>query len=225
MIMAYPTWLAYFFSALMAVVAVYCVVRIALARPRGKVIEYDVDISHLLMAVAMIGMLVPKWNKISNTVWVVVFFAFLVWFAAKALVEFRSRSHMPAPIVADHVRHNIFHGVMALAMLDMYWIGMPMSASPHGAAMSSMSGAQGNAFLNLLVVVALLGFTIWEIDSAFVSGSATVVLAGAGGETAAVAVGNGHGPTHNHLLQSPKLEAVIFTVMTVTMAFSIILMF
>ena len=221
--MAHPTGLAYLFATLMVVVAVYCVGRIVLARPRGHVIEYDVDISHLLMAVAMIGMLVPRWNKISSTVWVIVFFAFLVWFAAKALIAFRARTDHPAPIVADHVRHNVFHGLMALGMLYMYWLGMPMGAAPaaSGSAMS-MSSTQGNVSLTLLMIVALLGLTIWEIDSSFVGGSAAVAVAGPAGEPVAMA-SNGHG-TYSHPLLAPRLEAVSFTIMCVTMAFSLVLM-
>ncbi len=224
MIMAHPTWLAYFFASLMGLVAVYCVARLAVARPRGHVIEYDVDVSHLLMSLAMIGMLVPRWNKISNTVWVVVFFAFLVWFAAKALVTYRARRGSTVPVVTDQIRHNVFHGLMALAMLDMYWIGMPMSASSatSGAAMSAMSGSHTNVLITLLVVVVLLGLTLWEIDSSFVHGSAAVMVADTGGGLVAVADDRPHGSTH--MLLAPRLEAVSFTIMCVTMAFSLVLM-
>jgi hypothetical protein len=221
MIMASPTWLAYMFAALTAVVAVYCVTRLIVARPRGSVIEYDVDVCHALMAVAMIGMLVPRWNEVSPTVWEVVFLIFLVWFIAKAAMDYRARHGIPGPVVTDHVRHHLFHGLMAFAMLDMYWIGMPLSSAHSGSGMA-MSGAHTNPLVTLLAVVALLGFTLWEVDATFVRGSAAVMVADAGGH-GWLLVRSDVSPAGTHPLLTPRLEAASFTIMCITMAFSLVL--
>ncbi len=225
MILASPTWLAYVFAALMVVVAVFCVARMVIARPLGRLDQYDVDTCHALMAAAMIGMLVPRWNKIPSDIWQVVFAAFLVWFVVCAIRAYRHRGgagDRGAP--REHTPHHILHAFMAFAMLDMYWIGMPVSS--HGASGVAMSGGphtSGNPLLTLLIVVVLLGLTLWEIDSAFLRSSAQGTLAASG--VGALATIDGHAPrARDHVLLTPRLEVASYAAMCITVAFSLVLM-
>ena len=71
--MAHPTWLAYGFAVLMVAVSVYCIGRLAVARRWGRRTHQDVNIAHVLMGSAMVGMLVPRWNLFPDAFWEIVF--------------------------------------------------------------------------------------------------------------------------------------------------------
>ena len=58
--MAGPAWLADSFAALMLLTALYCAARLVLARTRRRPTERDVDLVHVLMGVAMAGLLAPR---------------------------------------------------------------------------------------------------------------------------------------------------------------------
>ena len=158
--MAHPTWLAYGFVVIMVSVSVYCIGRLALAHRLGRRNHYDVNISHVLMGLAMIGMLVPRWNVIPNGLWEVVFGAISAYFLATS-IRFIAR-HGVGGTDDDHVHHlshYLIHMVMGCAMLYMYWLGMPITAS--SSTDMSMSGPPvggGDPILTLLIVVVLLGF-------------------------------------------------------------------
>ena len=70
--MAHPTWLAYGFAVLMVSVSVYCIGRLVWLGA-GRRNHCAVNISHVLMGVAMVGMLVPRWNVLPDGLWEVVF--------------------------------------------------------------------------------------------------------------------------------------------------------
>ena len=58
--MSAPAWLAGSFAVLMVVIAACCAARLAISRLRGKNTEPDADTLHVLMGVAMAGMLEPR---------------------------------------------------------------------------------------------------------------------------------------------------------------------
>ena len=58
--MAAPTWLTAVFAALMLTVAIYCAGRLTAAGRWRRPTELDTDAGHVLMGLAMVGMLVAR---------------------------------------------------------------------------------------------------------------------------------------------------------------------
>jgi Domain of unknown function (DUF5134) len=114
--MSGPGWLAGCFVTLMIAVAVYCASRLAASRLaasrlgasrlagsrlRGKSTDVAADGLHVMMGVAMAGMLEPRLAPVPGTVWCAVFAAAAVWFAWQASPAGRragrARCTHPAP--------------------------------------------------------------------------------------------------------------------------------
>lgn len=216
--MAIPAWLTHTFAAAMAVVLAFCIMRLVVTRRRGSAEGRDVDLSHALMAVAMIGMLVPSWNVIPDAAWRVVFAVFLAWFVVQSVRDYlavrRTKGSSGAP---PRVPHHMLHAVMAFAMLDMYWIGMPVASGGGGTAgmpMGSAAATSANPLLTMLIIIALLGFALWEIDA--VAGAPP---AGHGGAPLTVSAGTGG---NGALVLAPRLKVASYALMCVTMAFTLV---
>ncbi len=83
-----PSWLADGFAGLMLLTAGYCAGRLVAARVQRRPAERDVDLVHVLMGVAMAGMLVPRIGLrpagLRTGIWAVVFAAAAGWFAWRA---------------------------------------------------------------------------------------------------------------------------------------------
>jgi hypothetical protein len=91
--MSGPGWLAGLFAALMLTVAVYCAGRLAAARAWRRPTELDTDGGHVVMGVAMAGMLVSGLRTFPVSLWTGVFAAGAAWFGYHAL---RARRGAPA---------------------------------------------------------------------------------------------------------------------------------
>jgi hypothetical protein len=222
---AHPTWLVYGFAAVMAWVSGFCVVRLALATHLGRQTHYDVNLSHVLMGVAMIGMLVPRWNAIPNGLWEIVFAVVALYFLALS-ARFVA-VHGMRGIDDDHVHHishYLIHAVLACGMLYMYWLGMPittmsgtdmsMSGPPHGA---------GDPGLTLLLIGILVASAIWQLETigefARQPGVAVGAIAGAlGGDPGKATEGCDDRPW-----LAPRLEIGDHIAMCITMAYMLVL--
>lgn len=221
--MAHPTWLAYSFAVLMVSVSVYCIGRLVLARRLGRRNHYAVSISHVLMGIAMIGMLVPRWNKVPNGLWEAVFGIIALYFGARS-VRFVVR-HGVAGTSDDHVHHlshYVIHMIMVCAMLYMYWLGMPIIASS-GSSMS-MSGppqGAGDPSLTLFLIAVLLASAVWQLDS-ISRYSPHLALSGVGSD------GRGSVQTSGDEIEAPwlapRLEIVCHITMCLTMGYMLVLM-
>ena len=113
--MSGPAWLAGGFAALMIMVAVYCAGRLAVSRLRGRDTELDTDGLHVLMGVAMAGMLEPGLSPVPGTAWRAVFAVAAAWFACQAIRAGAAgrRRAVPAPGAAR--RRMRRHGLHAPA--------------------------------------------------------------------------------------------------------------
>ena len=78
--MASPAWLTAIFAAASLAVAVYCAGRLVVARRGHRPTELDTDGAHVIMGVAMAGMLVSGLRTLPSAIWEVVFAAAAVWF-------------------------------------------------------------------------------------------------------------------------------------------------
>jgi len=183
-----PAWILDVFAAIMLVVAAVSAARLVAARPwlRGAVIT-DTDISHLLVGIAMAGMLAPGLTTLPNGAWAVVFGVLTVWFGQRVV-----RDYQASGARALAVGHCAPHLVHSAAMLYMF-LAITAPASSGGPGMAGMSGMSGMSTLSyptlaFVFALILVGYTIWDLDqlsslrhglAAAVAGGAAPALAGA----------------------------------------------
>ena len=162
-----PAWILDIFAAIMLVVAAVSAARLVAARPwqRGAVIT-DTDISHLLMGVAMAGMLASSLATLPNHAWAVVFGVLTVWFGYRVVRDFRASGAR-----ALAVGHCAPHLVHSAAMLYVFLaITAPVASGGAGmAGMAGMGGVSGMSTLSyptlaFLFALILVGYTIWDLD-------------------------------------------------------------
>jgi Domain of unknown function (DUF5134) len=156
-----PAWLAGSLAVLMVVIAVYCACRLAISWWRGKDTERDADALHVLMGVAMAGMLQPRLTPVPGAAWCVVFAAAAAWFAWQAIRPGRrdavgTRCAYPAP-------HAVESAVMVYMLLP---IGSWPAGHGPGMAMPGMSqgATAGNPALTLVLALFMLGYVLWSTD-------------------------------------------------------------
>jgi hypothetical protein len=158
-----PSWILDVVAAITLAVAAVSAARIVAARPwrrDGTVI--DTDVSHLLMGIAMAGVLAPGLATLPDAGWEIVFAMLTAWFAIRFLRDARADG---ARALAG--RHTAPHLVHSAAMLYMFLAiaNNPMSGTPGMAAMAgtTMSTLQYPA-LAFAFALALAGYGIWDLD-------------------------------------------------------------
>ncbi len=187
-----PDWILDIFAAIMLVVAAASAARLVAARPwRPGAIVTDTDISHLLMGVAMAGMLAPSLTALPDDAWVVVFAVLAAWFGYRVV-----RDYQASGARALAVGHCAPHLVHSAAMVYMFAaITAPAASSAGMGGMGEMSGMSTLHVPTLAFVFALIlvGYTIWDLDqlsglrpglAVAVAGAAIPALAGARAGTA-----------------------------------------
>jgi hypothetical protein len=163
----------------MILTAGYCAGRMLAARRWRRPTEFDVDLLHTVMGVAMAGMLVPRLNPLRYGSWEVVFAAAMGWFGGQIIAAYRGRpahaqlwpdGHRPADARSSHwhrASHHAPHLLACGAMLYMYLVAgvhrtgtwpPAMSASGPPASITHSPG------LALPLAVALLSYVIWTTD-------------------------------------------------------------
>src|SRR5271165_3878954 len=78
--MTQPTFLGYGLAVVMVAVSTYCIGRLLAAKRWDRSNDYGVNVSHVLMGLAMAGMLVPQWNPVPDRFWIVAFCLVAAWF-------------------------------------------------------------------------------------------------------------------------------------------------
>jgi hypothetical protein len=161
--MSGPSWLAKTLAAVMIVTAAYCFSRLVTAWGSKRRTDYDVDGVHILMGVAMAGMLVPRLNPFWDSGWEVIFGAALGWFGWQTIRGHRSELAVGQRWAAHHLQHVVACG----AMLYMFLAVAPAKAGNSGPGMA-MGGPAGSATtfptLALVLTLALVGYVIWNAD-------------------------------------------------------------
>jgi hypothetical protein len=158
--MSSPGWLAGCFAVLMIAVAAYCASRLAVSRLRGKDTERTADGLHVLMGIAMAGMLEPRLTPVPGIMWRAVFAAAAAWFAWQASPAGRRASR-------PRCAHPAPHAIESAAMVYML---APLGSWPaaHGPGMA-MPGTTptmtaGNPALTLVLALFMLGYALWAAD-------------------------------------------------------------
>jgi hypothetical protein len=162
---AAPSWLAGAFAAMMIVIAVYCTTRLVASRLWHRPTAIDADGLHLVMGVAMAGMLTPRLSLLPGSAWEGVFGVAAAWFAGQAVQARRGQ-----PVEGWLCHYPVPHLVECGAMLYMLLAAPGTRPAGPGAAMTmpAMSGPSDPAgsFPALALVLALfmLGYIVWTTD-------------------------------------------------------------
>ena len=222
--MAHPTWLAYSFAVLMVSVSLYCIGRLVLASHLGRRNHIGVNISHVLMGAAMVGMLVPRWKVLPDGLWELIFGVLALYFLA--MTGRFVKDHGLRGTDDDHVHHlshNLIHSVMSCAMLYMYWLGMPITAaSGSSMSMSSPPVGAGDPSLTLLLIVVLLASAVWQLDSISQFSPGSLALSSPDGGAVGSIGGSSGGSSQPWL--APRLEIGCHIAMCLTMGYMLVLM-
>ncbi len=157
--MTQPSWLPDTLAAVMIITAGYCVGRLAISHRQHRPTDHQVDAVHVLMGVAMAGMLVPRLRVFWTGGWEIVFGAAAAWFAWHALGGLRSRDG-----AGHRERHHLQHALAGGAMVYMLLAPATRPAASGPAAGRMAAGAAHFPTLALILAVALLGYVVWTAD-------------------------------------------------------------
>jgi hypothetical protein len=162
-----PAWILDILAAVMLGVAAVSAARLGAARPwqhgARRAVLADTDGAHLLMAIAMAGMLVAGLQTLPDGAWAVIFGVMTAWFAYRV-----ARDAQVSRIRALAGGHCAPHLIHSAAMLYMF-LALTAPAA-HGSGMSGMSGAAGTMgtlglpFLAFIFAMLLIGYSIWDLD-------------------------------------------------------------
>lgn len=160
-----PAWIFDLLAAFMVVVAAVSAVRLVAARPwRPGSVIIDTDIAHLLMAIAMAGVLASGLSTLPESVWEVIFGMMIAWFGFRVVLD--ARANGVRALAGGHCAPHLAHSG---AMLYMF-LGMTTAAGgmagragmPAGTASSTlMLSDPALAFAFALV---LIGYGVWDLD-------------------------------------------------------------
>ncbi len=234
-----PGWLSGIFAALMLTVATYCIGRLLAARRWHRPTELDTDGAHIVMGVAMAGMLVPGLRTLPTGAWEGVFAAGAAWFGGQTL-----RARRGAPLSSWRCLHAAPHLVECAAMLYMFLL-LPASVvrasvvrasvvratAADVASMTAAPNAARFSFLALPMALFLLGYVVWLGDRLTVHPTA-LALAGqrlepgppmSGAAPTPIACPDA-GPAPGRRYLAPRCAVLCKIAMGITMGYMLILM-
>jgi Domain of unknown function (DUF5134) len=184
-----PAWILDALAALMLVVAAVSAARIALERPwRRGAFATDTDVAHLLMAIAMAGMLAPSLGTLPDTAWEVVFGLLVAWFACRVARD--ARTNGVRALAGGHCAPHLVHSASMFYMFLAAGAAAPAGRAGAAEGTGGMSAGAGSAAMTLslptlafVFAFILVGYAVWDLDQ--LSGrryatAARVSLAGTG---------------------------------------------
>jgi hypothetical protein len=157
-----PAWIFDLLAAFMLVVAAVSAVRLVIARPwRPGSVIIDTDIAHLLMAIAMAGVLTASLSTLSDTAWEVIFGLMIAWFAFRVVLD--ARANGVRALAGGHCAPHLAHSG---AMLYMFLAVTATSGAMAGMAMSGGSSSLmlSDPTLAFVFTLILIGYSIWDLD-------------------------------------------------------------
>jgi Domain of unknown function (DUF5134) len=208
-----PSWLTDLLAGVMLVVAAYCAGRVVFARLRHRPTEHDIDLLHVLMGVAMAGMLASRLSILNNHIWEALFAAAVVWFAVRTVLALRGADR-------TDVVHRIPYLLAPAAMLYMYLAPISAAGGSGGGGMAGMADSVGAAsrypIIDLFLIVCMVGFAVLTTDRTMLTSSATP--GGLEVPGTQVAAGSHCGPL------APRAANCCHIAMSVTMAYMLIVL-
>ncbi len=212
-----PAWLADALAVAAIATAVYCVSRIAAARRWHRPTEYDVDGVHVLMGVAMAGMLVPRLSLVGGPGWAVVFGGATAWFGGQTIRGYRRGR--PGRRAAHHLPHLVGSGAMLYMAL-----ALPVAAAGAARPGTFMGAGPGPGFpaLAFVLALALIGYVIRTTDR--LTSLAPVAATTSTGYPNPAVAPRTEGLSVTGAPMSQRLAACCDIVMGLTMGYMLILM-
>ena len=129
-----PAWILDVFAGVMLVVAAVSAARLIAARPwRPGAVVLDTDVAHLLMAIAMAGMLAVGLRTLPDTAWEVVFGVLTAWFGYRVVRD--ARASGVRALAGGHCAPHLVHSA---AMLYMF---LALAGPAAGGGMGAMGGS------------------------------------------------------------------------------------
>jgi Domain of unknown function (DUF5134) len=214
--MSGPGWLTGLLTAVMLTVAAYNVTRLVAAPRQGRAAELDADGTHVIMGVAMAGMLTPALSFAPKPLWLTVFAAAGAWFGGQFLRTRRGQA-------AGRWRcpHPLPHLIECAAMVFMF--ALPATtvagAATAGGGMGGMGTARTGAAagfspLTLLLAAFMIGYVMWLGNNLTALAPATAT-----GNTTTMATG-----TARTGYLAPRCAACCKIAMGVTMGYMLIML-
>ena len=214
-----PAWLTDIFAAASLAVAVYCAGRLAAARRWHRPTELDTDGAHVVMGVAMAGMLVSGLRTLPSAIWEVVFAAGAAWFGYRMLQA--RRGAQPSPWRSSH---PLPHLVECAAMVFMFLIlpaSVAVKATSGGMTMTATESRF--SFLTLPLALFLFGYVVWLGDRVTLHAPALALATAPAGSNSGHGSGNpSPAPAQSYL--APHCAAICKITMGITMGYMLILM-
>ena len=162
--MSIPAWILDIFAAVMLLVAAASAGQLAVARAWTRVGARDADIagSHLLMGIAMAGVLVTSLSTLPDVAWEVIFAVMTAWFAWFLCRETRGRGI--AALASGHHAPHLVHGAAMFYMFAA--LAGPASGGGTGMAGGSAGGMGSLHAPTLALVFALLliAYSVRDLD-------------------------------------------------------------
>jgi Domain of unknown function (DUF5134) len=204
--MAGPGWLTGLLAAVMLTVAAYHATRLAAATRRGRAAELDADGVHVVMGVAMAGMLTPALSFAPARLWQAVFAAAAAWFAWQFL-----RGRRGAHLGPWRCPHPLPHLIECAAMVLMLALPTAAGASTRMSAMTgTVTGAAARfSPLTLLLALFMIGYVMWLANH--LTAPAPAATAGTTTTTAIAGL-------------APRCAACCKIAMGITMAYMLVMM-
>ncbi|HEY2287929.1 MAG TPA: DUF5134 domain-containing protein [Streptosporangiaceae bacterium] len=214
--MSGPGWLTGLLTAVMLTVAVYNVTRLVAAPRWGRAAELDADGTHVVMGVAMAGMLTPGLSFAPRPLWLTVFAAGGAWFGWQFL---RTRSGQAAG--RRRCPHPLPHLIECAAMVFMFALPATVAAATAGGGMgTALTGAAaGFSPLTLLLAVFMVGYVMWLGNNL-----SALTTAPAGGTTGTTTTGTATTGTVTTGYLAPRCAACCKIAMGVTMGYMLIML-
>jgi hypothetical protein len=163
-----PPWILDILAAIMLVVAAVSAGRLVAARPwrqpTRRAVLADIDVAHLLMAIAMAGMLTASLHTLPNGAWSLIFAVMTAWFGYRVI-----RDAQVSGVRALAGGHCAPHLIHAGAMLYMF-VALTAPAVRGSGGMSGMAGGMSGMgtlrlpFLAFIFALTLIGYSIWDLD-------------------------------------------------------------
>src|SRR5260370_32309800 len=161
--MAGSSWLADTFAAIMLAVAACCAARLVISRLWRRQTELDADGIHVVMGVAMAGMLVPRLTPLPVPLWVAMFGITGAWFGSQAVRAYRGQA-----VGARWCPHPVPHLVESGAMVYMLLAVSAGRLGGPGGGMAGMGASSGAAarfpVLGLALTLFMIGYVVWTTD-------------------------------------------------------------
>jgi uncharacterized protein DUF5134 len=177
--MAGPGWLTGLLAAVMLTVAAYDATRLAAATRWGRAAELDADGVHVVMGVAMAGMLAPGLAFVPARFWQAVFAAAGAWFAWQ-LLRTRRGARLGPQLGTWRCPHPLPHLIECAAMVLMFALPAATATMSMGATTGALTGLAARfSPLTLLLALFMVGYVMWLANTLTAPAPAPATATGA----------------------------------------------